>query len=117
MSFNTPDPEASYYQSVEEFFAAAFGVKERAARGVDPVRSGDVSDPRFISRFGLFDATGTMWQWGTDGDPDDPRPSIFGGSWLDGGGAGSRCAGLGDWPGDSSGDLSARGRSDHLNPA
>lgn len=101
----------------EEFFAAAYGVKERASRDADPKVTGDVGDPRFTSRFGLFDATGTMWQWGTDGDPDNPRASLFGASWLDGGGyAGSRCADLDYWPGSSRGSVSARGRSDHLSP-
>jgi hypothetical protein len=71
----------------------------------------------FISKWGIFDATGTMWQWGTDGDPDNPRPSVFGGSWLSGGSAGSRCAHLACWPGDSSGSIGARGASDHLNLA
>jgi hypothetical protein len=103
----------------EEFFAAAYGVKERCSRGKEPTVTGALDDgaERFISKRGLFDATGTMWQWGTDGHPDDPRPSFFGGSWLDGSSAGSRCAVLGDWPGLSNGSLSARGGSDHLNPA
>jgi hypothetical protein len=100
----------------EEFFAAAYGVTERAARDKDPGITGDVANgaARFISKWGLFDATGSMWQWGTDGDPDNPRPSIFGGSWWGDGGAGSRCAVLGYWAGYSDAYLSARGRSDHL---
>ena len=68
----------------------------------------------FVSQAGLFDITGTMWQWGTDGHPTDPRPSIFGGRWFSGDNAGSRYADLGIWAGDSNGDISARGRSDHL---
>jgi hypothetical protein len=55
-----------------------------------------------------------MWQWGTDGDPDDARPSLFGGSWWNGGYAGSRYVCLGYWAGDSDEFISARGRSDHL---
>lgn len=101
----------------EEFFVAAHGVKERASRDADPKVTGDVTDPRFTSRFGLFDATGSMWQWGTDGDPDNPRASLFGGAWVSGADAGSRCAVLDYWPGASSGSFSARGRSDHLSPA
>ena len=45
-----------------------------------------------------------------------PRASIFGGSWINGSDAGSRCAGVGSWPVHSDGDLGARGRSDHLQP-
>jgi len=102
--------------TAEEFFAAAYGVKEREALDVEPETTGDLSSDaaRFISRYGLFGATGTMWQWGTDGDPDDPRASLFGGSWLLDGRAGSRQAFLGFWPENSSGDIGARGRSDHL---
>ncbi len=102
----------------EEFFAAAYGVKERCSRDDDPARAGSLADDgkRFISKWGLFDATGTMWQWGTDGHPDDPRPSIFGGSWVSGSSAGSRYARLGYWAEGSSGSFSARGASDHLSP-
>jgi hypothetical protein len=103
----------------EEFFAAAYGVKERCARGEEPTLTGDLTESgeRFVSRHGLFDATGSMWQWGTDGHPDDPRPSIFGGSWFFGDFAGSRFAFLDYWPENSSGSISARGACDHLNPA
>lgn len=44
-----------------------------------------------------------------------PRASIFGGSWWNGGSAGSRCAGVDHWADHSDGGLGARGRSDHLN--
>ncbi|KAB2788155.1 hypothetical protein F9K97_03360 [Brucella anthropi] len=100
----------------EEFFAAAYGVKERASRDDEPTLTGSLEDnaARFVSRWGLFDVTGTMWQWGTDGHPDDPRPSIFGGSWINGSYAGSRVADLGHWAEYSDGDIGARGASDHL---
>ncbi|TPL30195.1 hypothetical protein [Mesorhizobium sp. B2-4-7] len=104
----------------EEFFAAAYGVTERQSRDAEPTETGDVSGDgkKFVSRAGILDATGTMWQWGTDGDPDNPRPALFGGSWFSGRSAGSHCADLVyDWPGHSVGDFSARGRSDHLSPA
>lgn len=102
----------------EEFFAASYGVKERCSRDDEPTVTGSLDDgaERFISARGVFDATGTMWQWGTDGDPDDPRPSIFGGGWLFGDGAGSRYASLVVWPGSSVDVLSARGCGDHLSP-
>ncbi|MDH0615896.1 MULTISPECIES: hypothetical protein [unclassified Agrobacterium] len=103
----------------EEFFAAAYGVKERASRDDEPTVTGSLEDNAvsFISKWGLFDITGTMWQWGTDGDPDNPRPSFFGGSWFSGELAGSRYANLACWPGLSSGSVGARGASDHLNHA
>lgn len=103
----------------EEFFAAAYGVEERCSRDDEPTVTGAIDDDahRFISAAGLFDATGTMWQWGTDGHPDDPRPSVFGGSWFYGAYAGSRYADLAYWPESSSGFIGARGASDHLNLA
>lgn len=102
----------------EEFFAAACGVKERCSRSNEPTLTGALTDGAecFISRHGLFDATGTMWVWGADGDPDNPRPSVFGGCWLSGGDAGSRCASLDGWAEVSHGALSARGACDHLSP-
>jgi hypothetical protein len=102
--------------SYDEFRAAAFGVTEKSAIGSDPDVTG-LDAPR-TSRFGLMQATGNLWQWGHDGDPDTPRASIFGGRWWDDGYAGSRRAGVAyDWPGGSSGSIGARGRCDHLQPA
>jgi hypothetical protein len=98
--------------SFEEFAWAAIGVTEKSAREGDPKITS--LDAARTSRVGVMQATGNLWVWGHDGDPDDPRPSMFGGSWLDGSLAGSRYAALGSWPGHSGGDLGARGRSDHL---
>ena len=42
------------------------------------------------------------------------RPSIFGGSWINGSNAGSRFANLDNWAEDSDEDFGARGASDHL---
>jgi hypothetical protein len=96
----------------DEFRAAAFGVTEKSAADDEPETTG--LDAARTSRFGIMQATGNMWVWGTDGDPDEARPGIFGGSWIDRSHAGSRCAYLDYWPDNSHGDLSARGRSDHL---
>jgi hypothetical protein len=100
----------------EEFFAAAYGVEERCSRDEEPDVTGEAAGARFVSKWGLIDATGTMWQWGTDGDPDNPRASFFGGTWWDGGSAGSRCADLGGWPVYSVRSISARGRCGHMRP-
>ncbi|ODM71720.1 hypothetical protein [Bradyrhizobium elkanii] len=99
--------------SLSEFPLAAFGVTERSATKGDPKVTG-LDAPR-TSRFGIMQAAGNMLIWGHDGDPDTPRASMFGGSWLDGGDAGSRYAYVAyRWPENSCGDFGARGRSDHL---
>jgi len=101
--------------SYDEFRVAAYGVTEKTAIGSDPLVTG-LDAPR-TSRFGLMQATGNVWQWGHDGDPDDPRASLFGGHWWGGGFAGSRQASVAyDWPGVSDGSIGARGRCDHLQP-
>ncbi|NTI27632.1 hypothetical protein [Rhizobium rhizogenes] len=99
----------------DEFRTATFGVTERSSADRDPKSTG--LDAARTSRAGLMQATGNLWVWGTDGDPDDPRPSLFGGSWFFGSSAGSRYAYLDFWPGHSDGLVSARGGSDHMNPA
>ncbi|MDI1264993.1 MAG: hypothetical protein PS018_17220 [bacterium] len=99
--------------SEAEFRAFAVGVKERSACGSDPASTG--LDARRTSQVGGMQATGNMWVWGHDGSL-QPRASIFGGSWLDDGDAGSRYAVVDFWPATSDGLLGARGRSDHLQP-
>ena len=99
---------------LEDFFAAAIGVAEKSAAGRDP-KNTRLDAPR-TSRFGLMQATGNLWIWGHDGDPDEPRASLFGGSWFGGDHAGSRYAAVGHWPDNSGGTLGARGRSGHLQP-
>jgi len=96
----------------EEFFTATIGVIEKTAATGEPKSTG-LDAPR-TSRWGVMQATGNMWVWGTDGHPTMPRASLFGGSWLDGGCAGSRCASLVYWPDYSLDCFGARGRSDHL---
>ncbi len=98
--------------SIEEFFAAAFGVTEKTVHDGDP-KTTQLDAPR-TSKFGLMQATGNLWVWGHDGDPDNPRPSLFGGCWWAVGYAGSRQADVDNWAGDSRENVGARGRSDHL---
>jgi hypothetical protein len=75
---------------IEEFFAAAFGVTERTSRRSDPCATG--LDAPHTSKFGVMQATGNMWTWGHDGDPDEPQASLFGGSWVDSADSGSRAS-------------------------
>src|SRR5690606_36883420 len=73
----------------DEARAGAYGVTERSSASALPKVTG--LDAARTSATGLMQATGNVWGWITDGDPDDPRPSVFGGSWVDGSYAGSRC--------------------------
>jgi hypothetical protein len=101
--------------SFEEFIVAAYGVTEKSATAKDP-KVTKLDAPR-TSRFGLIEATGNLWQWGHDGDPDNPRASLFGGFWWLVVTAGSRLADVAYWlPDDSDDVIGARGRCDHLNP-
>lgn len=102
--------------SYEEFRVAAFGVSEKTAIGSDPETT-KLDAPR-TSKFGLMQATGNLWVWGHDGDPDGPRASFFGGVWWDDVNAGSRRADVGCvWPDFSLASFGSRGRCDHLQPA
>ena len=100
--------------SHDECLAAAFGVKENSAASRNPKVTG--LDAERTSKFGLMQATGNLWIWGHDGNPDSPRASLFGGSWINGDSAGSRTADVGSWPGHSRYNVGARGRSDPLKP-
>ncbi|HEV8077856.1 MAG TPA: hypothetical protein VGP45_05675, partial [Marinobacter sp.] len=94
----------------QEFSAAAFGAPEASSRGSDP---GTVQWER-VSKFGLAQATGVLWQWGqetctagspsayTSGTETDGRGQVYGsqtravilgGAWDATSNSGSRCAG------------------------
>lgn len=57
--------------SYEEMCLAGFGANDGAGRGAHPVKTGfatgntppNSSDPNFTSKFGLIQATGTLWIW------------------------------------------------------
>ncbi|RVD18434.1 MAG: hypothetical protein EOS73_28650 [Mesorhizobium sp.] len=98
--------------SYDEYRVAAFGVTEKTSAARDPKLTG--LDAARTSQRGIMQASGNLWDWGHDGDPDIPRASLFGGSWIDGSKAGSRYARLVFWPEFSYDSISARGRSDHL---
>ncbi len=94
-----------------EFQAAAFGAPEAGSRGSDP---GTVIWER-QSKWGLAQATGTLWVWGAEhvitvdtGSNTNtggrgtvfgtPRAVVLGGAWLLGAGSGSRSAYWGSVP-------------------
>ena len=115
----------------QEFSAAAFGAPEASSRGSDP---GTVQWER-VSKFGLAQATGVMWQWGqetaigaapsayTTGTETDGRGQVYGsstvavllgGSWGDTSNSGSRCASWVYTPWGSLSFIGARFCSNHL---
>jgi hypothetical protein len=114
--------------SYHEFAAAAFGAPEAGSRGTDP---GTVIWER-QSKWGLAQATGTLWVWGSDfagtgntGNTDHTggRGTIFasdtkavrlGGNWSAGADSGSRSAGWANLPWGGSNNISARFAAGHL---
>lgn len=98
--------------STDEFRDGAYGVTEKTALGNDPKITG--LDAARTSWCGWMQAAGGLWVWCHDGDPDTPRASVAGGSWLNVDYAGSQYADVDYWPDGSDGALGARGRGDHL---
>lgn len=117
--------------SYGEFSAAAFGAPEATSRGTDP---GTVIWER-ASKFGLAQATGVMWQWGSDyalagspaawttnptegrGDVYDSgfsRAVLLGGDWSDTSYSGSRAAAWVYTPWSSGLSIGARFAAGHL---
>ena len=115
----------------QEFSAAAFGAPEASSRGSDP---GTVQWER-VSKFGLAQATGVLWQWGqetctaespsawTTGTETDSRGQVYGpqtravrlgGYWDSPSSSGSRCAHWGDPPWNSYSAVGARFAAGHL---
>ncbi len=115
----------------QEFTALAYGVVERQAVGTDPVTTQHQAGHR--SACGCEQITGVLWQWGSDiaatggtawrniaegrGDvyASNIVSPLFGAYWNNGSVAGSRASYWVVAPGNSSGSVSARGVSDHLN--
>ncbi len=112
-----------------EFAAAAYGAPEASSRGSDP---GTVQWER-VSKFGLAQATGVLYQWGADTSGDgsgaswsaktegrgsvystDARAVILGGYWVDTSSSGSRCAAWSSNPWNSRDLLGARFAAGHL---
>jgi hypothetical protein len=116
-----------------EFSAAAFGAPEAGSRGTDP---GTVIWER-QSKWGLAQATGTLWVWGvgTEGNrlttsttysthtggrgslfagPDGPRAVLLGGLWSAGALSGSRGAAWTNVPWSGGNIISARFAAGHL---
>jgi hypothetical protein len=115
----------------DEFSAAAYGAPEQTSRGTDP---GTVQWER-ISKFGLAQATGTLWVWGqetcTTTQPaawtagtetadrgqvygPETRAVLLGGSWANSSYSGSRCAFWSDSPWYSVGSAGGRLSAGHL---
>ncbi len=113
----------------QEFMAAAHGVTEATSRGTDPVTTG--LDAARTSRWGLMQATGSLYAWGqerggpkstssnTDGrgtETDAPNAALLGGYWDGTSVSGSRCSIWGFAGSFSYEFISSRFVCDHLSP-
>ena len=122
---------------VEDFQLLAFGTKEEASRGSDPVLTGlsednvgtENPDEVFTSHWGVIQSTGVIRSWSNDSilsttDETLPNPSrgdrfrvsrfaTLGGTWVSGSGSGSRYVGSAA-AAVSGASVGSRGRCDHL---
>lgn len=114
----------------DEFAAAAYGVTEAQSIGADQITV--QHNATYVSKWGVEQATGVMWQWGAMlGGPDSgatwsastegrgsyynqPNAALFGGLWSDASYSGSRSASWLNAPSYSDSGTGARGRCDHL---
>ena len=135
-----------------EFAALAYGVKEAYSIQDDPIKTGlvngvgspgtgeDLNANKYTSKWGVIQATGNLWTWGSDFSyrPDGANPgwnwraytgsrgslylyndsglvaAIFGGAWGAGVAAGSRASNWLSYPWISLDVISGRGVCDHL---
>ncbi|WAP68696.1 DUF2793 domain-containing protein [Jiella pelagia] len=122
-----------------DYVVAAFGTSEAASRGNDPVttglgttNTGSINpDRKFTSIWGIVQATGCLWTWGSDlaitsasGWSDSaegrgqlsnpPCAQLLGGLWNLSAYAGSRAANWAFGPGFSASSVGARGQCDHV---
>ncbi len=113
-----------------EFMSAAYGTTEGTDGGSDPVST--ILRSAFTSKWGVMLATGNMRTWGRDRGGDyntggwnantegrgeeynAPNAVDFGGSWLLGSRAGSRCSNWGNAASFSFGKIGSRFACDHL---
>ena len=116
--------------SYAEFCAAMHGVVENSSGNTDPVST--ILRPTFTSFWGVMLATGNLLVWGRDFGGDhaagawadinggrgqvsmQSNAALLGGYWDNGVYSGSRCSYWSALPSGSSGNMGARGRSDHL---
>ncbi len=98
--------------SREEFTIAMEGVEQDKNNGVDPETTGHT--PGLKSKYGIEQATGCMYVWTRDINPQGPWVYLAGGSWY------SHVAGPRRFDDDDPGGywyfFGARGRCDHLIP-
>ena len=135
-----------------EFAALAYGVKEAYSIQDDPIKTGlvngvgspgtgeDLNANKYTSKWGVIQATGNLWTWGSDFSyrPDGANPgwnwraytgsrgslylyndsglvaAIFGGNWYLRVLSGSRASPWSYSPWNSTYDISGRGVCDHL---
>ena len=135
--------------SYAEFAALAYGVKDAYSIQDDPIKTGlvngsgspgtgeDLNANKYTSKWGVIQATGNLWTWGSDfsyrtganGEGWKNQSgrgqlylmndtglvaAIFGGAWNNGVYSGSRCSQWVIYPWSSANSISGRGVGDHL---
>lgn len=144
--WNTSECLAAYGKRLptyQQFANLAYGVKENFSVNADPVNTGlvngsgsgsgiDTNANKYTSKWGIIQATGTLWTWGADfgggaaaaswANTNGGRGQVFqqenavllGGAWSDTVNSGSRAAVWSSGPSASGNTLGGRGVCDHL---
>ena len=116
-----------------EFMALAYGTEEETSVGSDPVSTAiAAADADHTSKWGVMQSTGCMWVWGDDRagpyasaawndnledrgeEYNAPNAARFGGGWVSGADAGSRCSAWNNSVSVSNNTIGSRGVCDHL---
>ena len=114
----------------QEFMALAYGTTEASAIGSDPSTTN--WDNAYVSKWGCNQSSGCMWIWGLDrggayytsgwnantegrgSEYNAPNAALFGGDWLNGSYAGSRCSAWSFSASSSVNNIGSRGVCDHM---
>jgi hypothetical protein len=113
-----------------EYMAMAYGTTEASSIGSD--QGSTILNAAYTSKWGVMQSTGVMWIWGDDrggayatggwdantegrgSEYNAPNAVSFGGSWVNGADAGSRCSFWSSAASDSDSNIGVRFSCDHL---
>ena len=114
----------------QEFMSLAYGTTEASSIGSDQVST--ILNASYTSKWGVIQSTGVLWVWGRDragpfagaswnantegrgSEYNAPNAAVFGGAWIHGADAGSRCSYWNNAASASGANVGSRFVCDHL---